>query len=110
MSVMRKSPLNIDKWLLSFKSLQKTIDELTKTNRVIWGYEDEARRTDVPDSEIANLKRNIDKNNQKRNDLIDTIDAILEQDIEKNVKSINASAPINSETPGSIFDRLSILA
>ncbi len=107
---MRKSPLNIDEWLLSFRPIQKTLDELAKTNHVIWGYEDEVRRTDVPDSKIANLKREIDKNNQKRNDLIDTIDAILKQDIEKKVKSLDASVPINSETPGSILDRLSILA
>ncbi|MBU3911938.1 MAG: DUF4254 domain-containing protein [Candidatus Omnitrophica bacterium] len=107
---MTKIPLNIDKWLDSFELLRKPLNELTETNQRIWGYEDNARRTDVADSEIASLKRNIDKDNQKRNDLIDTIDAILKQDIEKKVKSIDKKALLNSETPGSVFDRIIILA
>ena len=107
---MTNIPLNIDKWLGSFKSIHKPLDELAKTNYRIWGYEDDARRTDVPDSKTASLKRSIDKDNQKRNDLIDTIDVILKQDIEKKVKSIDGSAPLNSETPGSILDRIIILA
>jgi len=108
--IMTNIPLNIDKWLDSFKPIHKPLDELAKTNHRIWGYEDGARRTDVPDSKIASLKRSIDKDNQKRNDLIDTIDDILKQNIEKKVKSIVKSAPLNSETPGSILDRIIILA
>jgi hypothetical protein len=107
---MRNISLNIEKWLTSFELIQNSLNELTETNCRIWGYEDGARRTDVPDSEIAKLKRNIDKDNQKRNDLIDAIDVILKQDIEKKVKFINKQAPLNSETPGSIFDRIIILA
>ncbi|MFC1621572.1 DUF4254 domain-containing protein [Candidatus Omnitrophota bacterium] len=107
---MTNIPLNIDEWLASFEDLCKPLDELAKTNYTIWEYEDEARRKDVADKYIAALKRDIDKNNQKRNDLIDTIDAIVKQDIEKRVKSIDKSTPLNSETPGSILDRLSILA
>jgi len=107
---MAKIPLNIDKWLDSFELLHGPLNELAETNYRIWGYEDDARRTDVADSTIAGLKRNIDKDNQKRNDLIDTIDAILKKDIEKKVKSIDNSVPLNSETPGSIFDRIIILA
>ena len=107
---MKNIPLNIDKWLDSFELLHKPLNELAETNQRIWGYEDNVRRTDVADSKIAGLKRNIDKDNQKRNDLIDTIDAILKQDIEKKVKSIDKRASLNSETPGSIFDRIIILA
>lgn len=107
---MKNTPLNIDKWLDSFELLHKPLKELAETNKRIWGYEDEARRTDVADSTIAGLKRNIDKDNQKRNDLIDAIDATLKKDIEKKVKSIDKKAPLNSETPGSIFDRIIILA
>jgi len=89
---------------------EKILNSLIVINFKIWGYEDEARRRDIPDKDIANLKRNIDKGNQKRNDLIDTIDSFLKQDIGKKIKSIDESAPLNSETPGSIFDRLSVLA
>jgi len=49
------------------------------------------------------------RENQKRNDLIDSIDALIKEDIDKNIKSIDNSLPLNSETPGSIFDRLIIL-
>lgn len=91
-------------------SLDKTLHELLVTNFKLWGYEDEARRTDVPDKTIAGLKRNIDRDNQKRNDLVDTIDAIIEEDIKQKLKQIDGSAPLNSEAPGSLFDRLTILA
>ncbi len=90
--------------------LDKTLTDLLITNFKLWGYEDEARRTDVPDKTIAGLKRNIDRDNQKRNDLVDAIDAIIKEDIEKKLKQIDGSAPLNSETPGSVFDRLTILA
>lgn len=106
---MADIPVNIKRSLPLSEPLRKTISGLAETNCAIWGYEDEARRRDIPDKEIAGLKRNIDKNNQKRNDLIDTIDSILRQEIEKKIGSLNASAPLNSETPGSIIDRLIIL-
>jgi len=89
---------------------EKILNELLVTNFTLWGYEDEARRKDVPDKEIADLKRKIDRENQKRNNLIDKIDALLREDIEEKLKSINDSLPLNSETPASILDRLSILA
>ncbi len=124
---MANLPLDIREWFKSlpasinalykgdFKNsdpspLSKTLIMLLFANSKVWGYEDEVRRKDIPDKDIANLKRNIDRNNQKRNDLIDTIDAILRDDIEKKLKSIDTSLPLNSETPGSIFDRLMILA
>lgn len=90
--------------------LAKTLNELLATNFKLWGYEDEARRRDLPDKDIASLKRNIDRDNQKRNNLVDTIDAILREDIEKKIKLVDESLPLNSETPGSIFDRLTVLA
>lgn len=79
-------------------------------NFLIWHEEDIARATDVPDSRIAEVKRNIDRYNQARNDWIekldDAISALLD---EQGVKSGEGS-PLNTETPGSVIDRLSILA
>ena len=75
-------------------------------NRVLWREEDLARRTDAADSEIAGNKRAIDRYNQQRNDAVEVIDEWL----------LAAGAPIrddgwlNSETAGSIIDRLSINA
>lgn len=124
---MGKLPLNIHSWFgklpgliedmykgcsssLENRALDKTIYDLLQTNFKVWGYEDEVRRNDLPDKDIACLKRNIDRDNQKRNDLADRIDFILREDIDKKLGKINPSAPLNSETPGSVFDRLTILA
>lgn len=90
--------------------IEKIIIDLLAANFTLWGYEDEARRKNVSDKYIAELKRKIDKENQLRNDLIDTIDALIREDIEKKLGVINQTLPMNSESPGSLYDRLTILA
>ncbi len=95
---------------ISTTLLDKTLNELIATNFQLWRYEDEARRKDVDDKYIASLKRNIDKHNQKRHNFMNSIDAILQKDIEKRIKPSTKSIPLNSETPASIFDRLIVLA
>lgn len=77
------------------------------SNFRLWAFEDEARRDDVDDSYIADIKRQIDPWNQRRNDLIERIDrAILER-----FEGVDVSgAALHSETAGMIVDRLSILA
>ncbi|SNB45032.1 DUF4254 domain-containing protein [Geobacter sp. DSM 9736] len=83
--------------------------ELAYRNFMLWHEEDKARRTDVADSEIAQVKRNIDRYNQQRNDLIEKLDeAILSRLLSQG--EMNPRLPINSETPGSIVDRISILS
>src|SRR3989338_850910 len=77
-------------------------------NSSLWDEEDQARRTDVSDTEIANNKRNIDRFNQARNDAIEAINEII-LGVLSNVK-LAANAWLNSETAGSIMDRLSILS
>ncbi|HAZ10463.1 MAG TPA: hypothetical protein DCY56_05085 [Candidatus Omnitrophica bacterium] len=91
-------------------AIEKTVLDLLSANFILWGYEDEARRKDVPDSCIAELKRKIDKENQSRNDIIDALDALIRQDVEEKLKSIDQTLPMNSENPGSLYDRLTILA
>ena len=90
--------------------IEKAIIDLLVANFTLWGHEDEARRKNVPDNYIAELKRKIDKENQRRNDLIDTIDALIRDDVEKKLGSIDQNLPMNSENPGSLYDRLTILA
>ena len=79
-------------------------------NFELWHQEDMARDPDAPDSKIAAVKRAIDVLNQRRNDLIEQMDQYLLDALQsKNIK-YTADAEMNSETPGSIIDRLSINA
>lgn len=77
-----------------------------RQNFDLWHEEDKAREPNVNDADIAQVKRNIDALNQRRNDLITEIDIYL---MEHQLSgSHDDSLPWNSETLGSIVDRLSI--
>lgn len=77
-------------------------------NCSLWDEEDKARRVDVSDAEIAQNKRHIDGFNQNRNDAIERIDEILLAVL--NQVSLQENAWLNSETLGSMVDRLSIVS
>jgi hypothetical protein len=92
-------------------------------NFLLWGEEDLARRTTVDDSEIAGNKRRIDAFNQARNDATERVDELLLLELglvdEAQARSSMASLAdardrtvtrLNSETAGSMIDRLSIVA
>ncbi len=79
-------------------------------NYRLWHEEDVARSPTAGDTEIAEVKRRIDKLNQQRNDLIEKLDdVILAELAERRIEPAD-DARRNSETPGSVIDRLSILA
>ncbi|MEE3266847.1 MAG: DUF4254 domain-containing protein [SAR324 cluster bacterium] len=81
-----------------------------QVNFELWHQEDLARDPEVSDSKIAEVKRTIDVFNQRRNDLIEQMDQFLLNIINaENVKN-NDETEMNSETPGSMIDRLSINA
>jgi hypothetical protein len=75
-------------------------------NSLLWEQEDQARRADASDAEIVANKRAIDRYNQRRNDAVEAIDERLLAGSEP----LCPGAWINSETAGSIIDRLSINA
>ena len=77
-------------------------------NQKIWYEEDLARRSQIDPEEIVKNKRAIDKHNQIRNDSIEVIDEIILRNF-LHVKLKN-DAYQNSESAGSIIDRLSILS
>lgn len=76
-----------------------------RANFELWHEEDKARVPGVADAEIVRVKRAIDRLNQRRNDLVEKMDAWLIERLEQ-----NPSAPLHSETPGLMIDRLSILS
>lgn len=79
-------------------------------NYLLWHEEDVARSKNVSDSEIAQVKRNIDVFNQNRNDWIERIDDWITEDLISCNVSVRPNARLNTETPGSVFDRMSILS
>lgn len=84
------------------------VEENHRQNSLLWAEEDKARRIDVPDNEIANNKRNIDRFNQKRNDAIEQIDEHILSRLSS--IAVQEDAWLNSETAGSVIDRLSIIS
>jgi hypothetical protein len=79
--------------------------EQHRANFDLWHEEDKARDPGASDADIAAVKRVIDRLNQRRNDLVEKMDQWLLNGLEE-----NAVAPLHSETPGLMIDRLSILA
>jgi hypothetical protein len=87
-------------------ALEELIAAQHGANFDLWHEEDRARDPGACDAEIARVKRAIDRLNQVRNDLVERIDA----ELLASLLLMNARAPLHSETPGMIIDRLSILA
>jgi hypothetical protein len=79
-----------------------------RANFDLWHIEDEARTPGATDAEIASVKRRIDRTNQLRNDLVEELDRMLLAWLQDRGLP-RPDAPLNSESPGLIIDRLSIL-
>jgi hypothetical protein len=91
-----------------------------RNNSLLWAEEDLARRTTVAPAEIAANKRAIDGFNQARNDATERVDELLLIALKLvDATSARTDAPLahvpqgarlNSETAGSMVDRMSIMA
>ncbi|MFN7341610.1 MAG: DUF4254 domain-containing protein [Opitutia bacterium] len=89
-------------------------------NTLLWREEDLARRTKAADAEIVSNKRAIDRFNQRRNDATERVDEILLTSLglvdpatagsDAPVAKVAPGSRLNSETAGSMVDRMSILA
>lgn len=88
------------------EGFERLLQENHLRNFSLWHEEDVARRDDLGFEAVYRAKRNIDRFNQERNNFAEEMDkalvaALLPRD---------TGCPRNSETPGMIIDRLSILA
>jgi hypothetical protein len=102
------------------ETLWRWVQTNHRFNCLLWAEEDLARRTTVADAEIAANKRAIDGFNQARNDATERVDELLllalglvdaasaRSDAPRS--TVPAGARLNSETAGSMVDRLSIMA
>jgi hypothetical protein len=91
-----------------------------RNNCWLWAQEDLARRTQVSSDEIAANKRAIDRYNQARNDATERVDEFLLLALGLvDAATMGSDAPLslappgarlNSETAGSMIDRMSILS
>jgi hypothetical protein len=113
-------------WPQAFTSAQpaSSVWHWIETNHLfnsrLWAEEDLARRTQVSDADIAANKRAIDGFNQARNDATERVDELLLVTLglvepasaasDAPVSRVPAGARLNSETAGSMIDRLSIMA
>lgn len=79
-------------------------------NFLLWHEEDIARSPNVGDERIAQVKRAIDRYNQQRNDWIEKLDDWISDWLQQQRIEPMAGARLNTETPGSVIDRLSILS
>ncbi len=90
-----------------FSGFNKLVEENHAFNYQLWHAEDRARREDKGAEFVYHAKREIDHCNQQRNNRMEAMDEWL----------FNALSPakpnecaVNSESPGMIIDRLSILS
>ena len=85
---------------------ERLLQEEHRANFELWHAEDRARDPLAEDAAVVALKRLIDRTNQRRNDLVEQMDEVLVQCAGDPLQH----APLHSETPGMMLDRLSILA
>jgi hypothetical protein len=74
---------------------------------VQWHLEDLIRDPKADATALIKIKRRIDKSNQDRTDIVEDLDEYIKGSLQ-NV-SLKPGAKLNSETPGWLLDRMSIL-
>ncbi|HTW47158.1 MAG TPA: DUF4254 domain-containing protein [Acidobacteriaceae bacterium] len=99
----------IDEARLDGESFPDTVLAQHRANFDLWHTEDRARDPRATEADIVEVKRSIDRINQRRNDLAERCDAILLEHLAARGLP-NPAGELNSESPGLMIDRLSILA
>ena len=89
------------------KEFYQLVEENHAFNFQLWHAEDRARRDDMGYEFVYKAKREIDQFNQLRNNRMEAMDEWLFNTLQPAKSEI---CPVNSESPGMIIDRLSILS
>jgi hypothetical protein len=90
----------------SGEGFSRLVEENHLRNFQLWHEEDIARRDDLGSERVHQAKRNIDRFNQERNNFAEEMDKAIVAALQPPT----SGCPKNSETPGMMIDRLSILA
>ncbi|TWU32825.1 DUF4254 domain-containing protein [Novipirellula artificiosorum] len=93
-----------------YSGFESLVCQQHQQNFRLWHAEDEARDRLATDRQLAKVKRSIDGLNQARNDLIEKLDDAITAMLHEGGVSVDEQASINTETPGSVIDRLSIMS
>lgn len=92
---------------LEQQGFYQLVEENHAFNYQLWHAEDKARREDMGFEFVYQAKRAIDAFNQQRNNKMEAMDEFIFQLLQPAKPD---ACPVNSESPGMIIDRLSILA
>jgi len=98
---------NYSKIEYQHQNFYRLVEENHAFNYQLWHAEDRARREDMGYEFVYQAKREIDCFNQLRNNRMESMDEWLFNLLQPTVCE---QCPVNSESPGMIIDRLSILA
>jgi len=90
--------------------LRNLIVKLLYHNYTLWHLEDRARVKDCSPEIIAQVKHSIDKENQSRNDTIESIDIYISSILSRDKDISRRKKKTVTETLGSVIDRLSIIS
>ena len=91
-------------WATGEMAWATLIVDLVESNLQQWDLEDTTRDPGASDSEVAKAKRAIDELNSSRHRLVQQIDAAIDSTLDQ-----PAMAPLATESPGMVLDRLSVL-
>jgi hypothetical protein len=86
-----------------------TTEKLQLINTFQWHEEDKSRAHGAGDMVLGAIKRSIDASNRRRVQTVDRLDDQIYTGL-REAGSLKADAPLHSESPGSIIDRLTVLA
>jgi hypothetical protein len=87
----------------------RTTEHLQLINTFQWHEEDKSREHGAGDALLGAIKRSIDASNRRRVQTVDRLDDLIYTGLTAS-GCLAARAPLHSESPGSIIDRLSVLA